>query len=153
MAYVHSRHEVEVVPFTPATGGGPTASANGLQLDATGSIIGRWAPGVVPHVIAGAAVIPFVTTHHTNALSIQFAADISTAGTPTTLFTIVVPTAGEIHKSVYYRPTYYIEVAPGQILDVTPTAGATAGVYGKVVLYVEPRWEEPGNVTGMLATT
>ena len=33
------------------------------------------------------------------------------------------------------------------------TAAATAAVNGMIVLYVEPRWEEPENVTGMLAAT
>jgi hypothetical protein len=157
MAYNHSRYEIEMVPATvggASLGGqaGPTAVANGVLLSVTG-VAAKWAPGYVPHKIRGAAIIPSVTLAMTDDVFVRFDADLTTPGTATTLFTINLPTAGAIHKSVYYTPTYNIEVAPGQVLSANVTAAATAGIYGKIVLYVEPRWEEPGNITGMLKST
>lgn len=157
MAYTHSKYEVEVAPYTgSATGASnstPSVAGNGLWIAVTG-IVGRWAPGYVPHLIRGAAVVRTgVTTEPDGAIHIGFQADISALGTPTRMFTIVVPTSGAIHKSIYYAPTYEIEVKPGAIVDVNVTAAATAGQFAKVILYVEPRWEIQGNVSSMLATT
>lgn len=152
MAYTHSRYEVEMIPNTAATAGGPTALANGSRLDATG-IAAQWGPGFVPHIIRGAAVVPLVTINGSDDTFVRFDADLTTPGTPTTLFTINVPTSGAPHRSIFYKPTYYIEIVPGDRLTANVTAAATAGVYGKIMLYVEPRWEEPTNITGMLSTT
>lgn len=156
MAYTHSKYEVELnSPIGPSDGAKPTAAAHGVRLDATG-VAGQWGPGMVPHIVRGAAIVPLSpTTNHTNAISVRFDADISTPGTPTDIFTIVLPTTagGRAHHSVYYRPTYYIEIKPGSLVRANVTAAATAGVYAKAVLYVEPRWEEPGNLTGMTQTT
>jgi len=141
-----------MVPNTAATAGGPTALANGARLDATG-IAAKWSPGLVPHLIKGAAIIPFVTINMSDDVFVRFSADISTAGTPTDLFTINIPTVGAVHKAIYHTPTYNIEIKPGMQVDANVTAAATAGVYGKIMLYVEPRWEEAENITGMLAST
>ncbi len=85
-------------------------------------------------------------------VDVKFSADISTPGTPTLCFTISMPSAAVAHKAIFHRPTYSLELKPGMILEVQCT-GATAGVYAKGILYVEPRWEEPGNVTTMQAST
>jgi len=152
MAYTHSKVEVEMQPHTPATAAGPTALANGVQLDVT-TLAAVWGPGYVPHIIRGAAVIPLVTVAQTDPIGCRFEADISVAGTPTHLFTITVPTAGAIHKAIFHTPTYYIEIQPAHLVELHATTAATAGMYAKVVLYVEPRWEEAANVTSMLRST
>ena len=154
MAYTHSKYEVEVAPFTgSATGASdstPSVAIDGLWISVTG-IRGRWAPGIVPHIIRGAAVMQMADTEHDAPVHIGFEADISVQGTPTRLFTIVLPTAGG-DNCIFKIPTYLIEIKPGTILDVVVTAAATAGSGAKVILYVEPRWEHPTNVTGMLST-
>jgi len=153
MAYTHSKYEVEMQPHTPATAAGPTALANGAQLDVT-TLSAVWGPGIVPHLIRGAAVIPLVTTAFTGGpVGCRFEADISVAGTPTHLFTISLPSSGAAHKAIYHIPTYDIEIQPGHLVEMHPTTAATAGVYAKVMLYVEPRWETPGNVTSMQKAT
>lgn len=153
MAYTHSKYEVEMIPRTPATGAGPTAAANGSNLTVT-TAFAIWGPGYVPHLIRGAAIVPLVTTALTGgSVGIVFEADISAAGTPTKLFNINLPSSGGIHKALYYTPTYDIEIKPGHLVQARATTAATAGVYGKVILYVEPRWDTPANVTSMLKTT
>ena len=153
MAYTHSKYEVQMIPVNRTISASGTATTwNNIQFEATGEVA-RWRPGFVPHIIKGAAVMLSVTTLATDDTFIGFTADLTTPGTPTRLFTINSPTAGAVHRSVYYRPTYVIEIKPGMTVRAIVTAAATATVDGDIILYVEPRWEEPGNVTGMLAST
>lgn len=154
MAYVHSKYEVEVIPAQGATALGATSVMNGMDLGVT-TIAGIWGPGYVPHIIRGAALLMVQpTTGFTGGpVGVEFRADITTPGTPTKLFSISLPSSGAAHKSIYYTPTYYIELKPGMVLDVHATTAATVGVYAKGILYVEPRWEEAANVTTMRAAT
>ena len=146
MAYTHSKYEVQMVPAGRAiSASGSATTLNNIQLDVTG-VVARYRPGFVPHIIRGAAVMSSATVQHDAAVHIGFEADISTAGTATRAFTIVLPTAGAQHRSVYYRPTYYIELKPGQTMDARVTAAATSNVDADIVLYVEPRWEEPSMI-------
>ena len=149
MAYTHSKYEVEVQPATPSSA--PAAGFNCIDFNQPGATVaaGVYAPGYVPHIIRGAAVIPLVTTALAEDVSVNFDADISTAGTPTNMFKILWPTEIKAHTSLYYTPTYYIEIKPGQHVNVRVTTLGAAASNAKVVLYVEPRWEEPANVTGM----
>ena len=149
MAYVHSRYEVRMTPNYRATGITDAAVTGGVDLVATG-IKARWAPGIVPHIIRGAAIVQTATTFGSAAGAFRFEADLTTPGTPTHLFSIVVPTIGSIHTSMYYKATYIIEIKPGQIVDFRVTAAGVGGA--EVILYVEPRWEEPANITGMVKT-
>jgi hypothetical protein len=42
---------------------------------------------------------------------------------------------------------------PGMLMIARATAAATAAEKAAIILYVEPRWEVPGNVTAMQLTT
>lgn len=150
MAYTHSKYEVEMLPMAATTF--PAANEFGVRLTVT-TAAAKWGPGFVPHIIRGAAVIPLVTTALGNDASVVFEADISTPGTPTKMFNVNVPTAIRAHTSIYYRPTYLIELKPGMMAQARVTTAADAAASAKIVLYVEPRWEEPGNITGMKQTT
>ena len=153
MAYTHSKYEVQMVPVNRTiSASGAATTFNNIQIDVTG-LAARWSCGFVPHLIKGAAVIRSATVQPDAAISLSFRADLTTPGTPTNLFTIVIPTVAAIHKSVYYRPTYDIEIKPGQRVIMHVTAAATSTSDADVVLYVQARWEEPGNVTSMLKTT
>ena len=150
MAYTHSKYEVEMQPMHATTF--PADNEFGVRMTVT-TAAAKWGPGFVPHIIRGAAILPLVTTALTNDASVVFEADISVAGTPTKLFNINWPTAVRAHTSIYHRPTYYIELKPGQLVQCRVTTAADAAASAKVILYVEPRWEEPGNVTSMSQTT
>lgn len=154
MAYTHSKYEIMMTPITPATALGPTAAgAGGAALSVT-TVVAQWSPGFVPHLIRGAAIIQSASdAPAANPVPVLIQADISTPGTPTGLFRLSLPTAGSPNKSHYYRPTYQIEIKPGMTVAARPTTAATAGVRANIVLYVEPRWEEPGNVTTMTGVT
>ena len=153
MAYTHSRYEVNIEPATPSTA--PAAGFNGIDFNQPGATVaaGVWAPGYVSHLIRGAAVIPLVTASLAEDVSVNFDADLTAQGTPTNLFKILWPTEIKAHKSLYYTPTYEIRIDPGQHVDVRVSTLGAAGSNAKVVLYVEPVWEEPGNITGMQAAS
>lgn len=155
MAYTHSKYEVVMVPRTPpvtGTAGGPTvAEFRGVQFGLTG-VIASWAPGYVPHIIRAAALVMYQKHTGDTNVRVGFDIDITTPGTATRAFSIDVPSGGDI-GSHYHRPTYIIEVKPGMEVLARVTAAATAGAMGQLVLYVEPRWEDPGNVTTMFKTT
>ena len=163
MSYVHSKYEVEMIPANMGVSGlggvqaGATLASPGTRFDVT-VISSAWGPGFVPHVIKAAAII--LTGTNLGVFSgappeVLFEADISTPGTVTTLFTIGIPTAVTDHsnKAIYHVPTYYIELKPGMQVQTRVSTAATAGVRGRVMLYVEPRWEEAANVTTMLKAT
>ena len=146
MAYDHVKFEVDMVPNL-VSGALPQ---RGVDLSATG-IAAEWSPGLQPYIILGAAVKPTLTTAETNPVHISIRADISTPGTPTEILKIVLPTTLIGHKVVYKMATYLIEVKPGMLVQANVT---TAGAQdGHIKLYVQPRWERPGNLTGMLQTT
>lgn len=157
MAYTHSKYEVEVIPAQGATAVGATGLLNGMDMGSGTTVIGAWGPGFVPHLIKGAALIrvgPYATTALTGgAVQVNFRGDLTTPGTPTTMFSISMPSGPVGHKAIYHRPTYQIELKPGMLCEVNCVVAATVGIYAKAILYVEPRWEEPGNVTTMQAAT
>lgn len=153
MAYTHSKYEVSMQRANPVSGNLATsAEIQGAMIDVTG-VAAQWSPGFVPHIIKGAVVHQHTGAPNSNAVHVGFNADISVPGAPTRAFTIVVPTTVTGGTAVFYRPTYYLEVPPGSKVQAAVTAAATAGSAAAMILYVEPRWEEPDNITGMIATT
>ncbi len=150
MAYTHSKYEVTLEPATPSSA--PAAGFNGIDFNQPGATVAAavWAPGIVPHIIRGAAIIPLVTTALVDDVSVKFEADISTAGTPTVMFSLLWPTEIKAHTSLYIIPDGNFEIVPGRHVSIRVTTLGAAGSNAKVILYVEPRWETPANVTGML---
>jgi len=151
MAYDHIKYEVQMIPAGNIPSGALATTLDMVDLGATG-IAARWAPGLVPHILRGAAVKALNGAALTNPVHIGFMADIDAAGTATEMFKIVLPTAGQLNNTVYKLATRVIQINPGKQVYARVTA-AEAGLRGHIVLYVEPKWEEPGNVTGMIATT
>lgn len=150
MAYTHSKYEAAMAPVSVS--GAPT-TVLGVNFGLTG-IQARWAPGVVPHIIRKAAVMLYDSVAApANAAHLSFRADISAPGTATELFKIVWPTTVGANTVMYVTPTYDVEIKPGQQVNLNVTAIHTAGAFGQAILYVEPRWEDAGNLTGMVKTT
>ena len=151
MAYTHSKYEVEVQKVR-VTSVAASASFGGIALDVVDKIGGTWGPGFVPHFIKGVAVIP--QTGQAASSNCAFDAEIvggAAVGTPTRIFTINLPTTATGGTAVYYTPTYVIEMKPGMTMQVYPTIAMASEGTARVILYVEPRWEEPANVTSMAA--
>lgn len=152
MAYTHSKYEVHMQSNYVPTGVAAAATPGGsITLGITG-VMARWTPGFVPHYVRGIAVVRGITTFSAAAGKFHIYADVAAAGTPTSVAQMSVPTAGIAHKSIYYRPTYDLLIKPGHHVDFNVTAADDAA-FGEVILYVEPTWEEPANITSMYLTT
>jgi hypothetical protein len=156
MAYTHSRYEVEMqrVADVSSVGQATALGQGGVELATT--VVAEWGPGYVPHRIRGAAIVMSgsdVGNLTGGAVECSFEADISTPGTVTKMFGIGMPSTGGANTSRYYTPTYVITVNPGTRVQFRCTTAATDGVRARAILYVEPVWEEPANITGMVITT
>jgi hypothetical protein len=151
MAYTHSKYEVQMQGITPSTA--PVSGHHGVDLLVTG-VVATWGPGFVPHIVRGVGVIPSLGAVRSNTVPINFILDSTTPGTATECFSLDLPTTvTTANMAVYYQPTYTIEVKPGMNFSASVTTAATAGTSARIMLYVEPRWETPANVTTMIATT
>ena len=152
MAYSHTQYTVNLVDDQPAAPSLlPTSGVPGVLLSATGNRA-RWSVGHVPCIIRGAAIKPSVAAF-SDPVHCAFEGDISAIGTATRLFKIVIPTAGLTDKAIFYKATYVITLPAGSTIDFNVTAAASGGVMGRVSLFLEPHWEHPTNVTGLLHTT
>ena len=163
MAYTHSKYEVVMTRVLTTSGNlCSTVETPGAMIDVTG-VVAAWSPGYVPHAIKGAAVRQYEPTTNNNAIVyIGFNADITTAGTATRMFTIACPTTlAPRHRAYYWEPrasnftatTLTLIIQPGRTVEAAVTAAATDGVTADIILYVEPVWEEAGNLTGMTLST
>ena len=157
MAYTHSKYMVEIAGVIPkvstSPGTAPTVDNFGSIVDVTGNI-GEWGPGFVPHLIKGIAVVKTVGENNDAAWSMRFQHIKGAPGTATNIANIVYPTTvSTLGVAVYYVPTNSIKIMPGELVRAVVTAAATAGSTAKLMLYVEPTWEEAANVTQMVLTT
>ena len=159
MAYTHSKYEVQMVPQTPGVSTGVatnmTATFNrlGTFFSSTGAV-GEWGPGMVPHLIKGVAVIRETGTVDDAVWNVRFQHIKGPTNTATNIANIVMPTTvTSPGQAVYYVPTNEVEIKPGEYVRAVVTATPTYRTAGKIMLYVEPRWEIPGNVTTMILTT
>lgn len=157
MGYTHSKYEVEMAAQIPrvttSAGTAPTVDNFGVIIDVTGTVA-EWGPGIMPHFIRGMAVIQQQGQVNTAAVHMRLQHVKGVASTATNIAHLVIPTTvTTLGNSVYYLPSFQVEILPGELVRAVVTAAASAGVYAKVIMYVEPRWETAANVTQMVRTT
>lgn len=148
MSYPDGMHEVNMAPAGIPTSVAGVAERGAVNLGVTG-VQATWTPGLVPHIIHGVSVTPFVTTALANAGIFSLRMDGDTKGTPTQIVQITLPTTivanSNVHKSFVWMATYKVQVNPGTIVDFNVTAAGSG--YGIVKLMVEPVWETPTNLS------
>jgi len=144
MAYTHSKYEV----WGLATDGTKVISAT----NGTGTVA-RWAPSFVPHVVRAAVLKVQGSTTLSNALTVSIrtqAVGASPTG-GTVIDTITLPTTGSLDSKIYYVDNLNTTVTPGNdVAAYITSTGATGAANFEVGLYVEPKWEVPGNNTSMV---
>lgn len=165
MAYPHTEYEAMM------TGSGAVAAAGrkgqrALTLNATGSGsngTARWSPGFTPHVIRNVGVVTlgtgaFVTKPVISIRLTGAGATQTTSGNQVTSLTLTSiagakATGVNVARSVWYKSTLLNTVVnPGQDVAAVVTTKATIGASRSpvaIVLYVEPKWETPGNISNM----
>lgn len=141
MAYPHQTQEIIMTP---------TAAS----VTASGQIGNTYEPGLYPQNVVGLAFIPTTSGQDYGPVAISLnIIDTTSGSTASTIDTINCAT-GDVVGSVIYAKGLNTTVSPGQrlLLNLDASVTATAAA-GKVIVYVQPKWEEPGNNTDMRATT
>ena len=145
MAYPHDKVEV----ILTATDG------NNILLASSTGEKGRWTCGFVPHILRAVAVVHRATqvTNATNEIwSIRHATKAGAASaTGQQISTLTFP-SGKAQGAVAYRSGLNTKVLPGQEIIAHVTTAAGAATRNRVILYLEPSWEQPGNVAAMVAS-
>jgi hypothetical protein len=138
MAYPHGKQHVPM-------------AASGLSATTSGDKV-RWYPGFMPMIVRAVGVV--YTTSGTTAGGFQgtFNHLSLASGASATTIDSVFGTSSDKAGHVVYA-TANVEVDPGECV-VFNVPKICSGVCNVVpFLYVEPRWEQPGNDATMRVTT
>ena len=140
MAYTHSKNEVMM-------------SATALSATTSG-VVAYYAPGYVPHIIRGCAIVYTATANTSSGLTVAFNHLDNTSGSTASAIATLVGVSSDLAGHVVYKTvTSEVVVQPGEQvqLDITGAASGDCNFYP--ILYVEPKWEQPVNNANMRATT
>lgn len=143
MAYDHTKYEINL---------------GTLDLTSTGDKA-NWGPGMVPHIVRAVAIIVNATPGDAGVIKgdLRPTRGSDTSRTDGTVFTINLATshtftAGTTRKIIYHVPSTPVTIYPGQEVVVEATDASASVNAARVCLLVEPSWDQPGNLTGMVAT-
>jgi len=139
MAYPNTQYEVLM-------------TATAVSATATGDV-GEWMPAYLPHVIRGVAIIPTTTGGTYGSLNVTFNHLDMASGSTASAIDVIYAVSSDKPGHVIYAKTNVV-INPGEkvVCNVSAAATSTAANF-KAVLYVEPKWDVPGNNTGMRVTT
>jgi len=140
MSYGHTQYQVDL-------------TVTGVDATVSGTVGGRWAPGFVPHVIRAFAIInsSAVADQSSGVYVLERGSSGSATGAATGLATINGTATGGAGV-IFYSGDLNATIHPGEDVRLHITTAAAGAALVKAVLWVEPKWEEPGNNTNMKAT-
>ena len=144
MAYPHSKQEIV---FT-ATDGSHKFSATATGDKAT------WGPCYVPYIIRACSVALTTSGDNWGSMNVLFNHLDLSSGSTASEITTIIGNATDKSGHVIYKDGLNVEVKPGEEVVLNVSAAATSTSAGfRATLYVEPRWEVPGNNSEMRSTT
>jgi hypothetical protein len=139
MAYTHSKYEIQMT----ATAVSATASGDKAS----------WVPGFVPHIVRACSVLPTVSGTTISGMVFNFQHVSMVSGSSGSNIAVINGTSDVTPGySMYKVVTGEVVIKPGQRVDFNVGTALTA-VNVHATLYVEPKWEQPGNATSMVAST
>lgn len=135
MAYTHSKYEVLMA----------TDADLSSQAD-----VADWAPGYVPHIIRAVSLV--ITNDIGSSAVVKFDKR-PTSGSDSSrgdgdVATVNLDTSDDQGNAVFVDGLD-VEIKPGEEVVAEVTSAASASDTAHIVLYVEPRWEQPANNTSM----
>lgn len=137
MAYTHSKYEV--------------IAARGADLAATGDE-GDWAPGYIPHIIRAVVILITNTIGATGTISVDKRVTFgSDSGRLVGHVATIALTTAHVGGVAIYKDGLDVEILPGEQVMFDVTDAAASGDLADLILYVEPRWETPANISAMVA--
>lgn len=126
------------------------ALGSGQVVTSTGTV-GSWMPGFQPHVIrAASAIITAATT--SGAVVKVLSGTIGLTGSLTTVATLNLTTGAATDTSVIFSDQLDVQVDPGEEVQFRVTETG-AGANFTPVLYMQPTWEMPANLSSMASST
>jgi hypothetical protein len=140
MAYSHTQYQV---PLT----------ATGLDSSTSGVVGNKWTPGYVPHVVRAFSITNTSTLANVSSLVASLERRSHASATTATAIATINGTATGGAGVVFYSAGLNATVQPGEELQFHISTGATVAATMQATVWVEPKWEEPGNNTSMKATT
>lgn len=134
MAYTHTQYEVDLVA--------------GASFASTGDK-GEYAPGYIPHIIRAVAVVCKTNPSGGGVLKLD---KRPTAGSDTNrgdgdVAVVNIPDGAQ--GDVIYVDGLNEELKPGEEVVAQVTTADAGLTDADIKLYVEPRWEQPGNIAAM----
>jgi len=137
MAYAHGQYQVNL-------------TATGLTAATSGVVGLKWACGYVPHVIRAFSVVNTSTV----ADMALFRGTLERRGLTTAVVALatISGTATGGMGVVFYSADLNATIAPGQELQFHITTAAGGASLIQACVWVEPKWEEPGNFSNVKPT-
>lgn len=140
MAYDHTVHEVHTL----------TTVGNVVHSLLTSGDKGRWMAGYVPHIIKAVAAVGLSTIVMTTKPVISWRLATGLKATATGgQFAVMTLVSTNTRGKVFYNKGLNQEIKPGEAAVPVVTTEATLGALFRFILYVTPRWEQPGNNANM----
>lgn len=139
MAYPHNKQHIMM------TTSGISATTSGDKAS--------WSPGYMPMIVRAVGVTYTAGNTTAGGFSGLFNhLDLASGSTASAIGTLI-GNATDKKGHVIYKDGLNVEIDPGQsvVFNVTKICSGVCNV--QPWLYVEPRWEQPGNDTGMRETT
>lgn len=150
MSYPSGKYEVQMLKST-----GEAA----VDLTSTGDKA-LWGPMFVPHVVHAAAIGLNGTPGDAGVVKFDLRPTIGsdTSRTDGTVATINLATthtftAGSGQPVVYHQVSSPVTVYPGQTVVAEVTDASAVADGARIVLWVEPVYETPGNIVGLSTST
>jgi hypothetical protein len=140
MAYTHTQYQVNL-------------TATGITAATSGVVGQKWVPGYVPHVVRAFCITNTATLGNVSSLVCSLERISHAAATTATAIATINGTATGGAGVVFYSAGLNATVNPGEELQYHISTAATVAALHQVTVWVEPKWEEPGNNTNMKATT
>lgn len=141
MAYTHQTNEIIMTP---------TAAS----VTASGAIGNTYDPGLYPVRVVGFCVIPTTSGIDYDPMQVSLNIVDTTSGSTASTIDTIYGVASDAPGHVIYAKGLNTKCSPGQRLQVNLDAAVTAtAAAAKVMVYVQPQWDEPGNNSDMRQTT
>lgn len=139
MSYTHSKYEVLM-------------TATAVSATATGDKA-KWSPGFMPHIVRAVSVIPTVSGTTLSGMVFNFNHLDLTSGSTASALAVINGTATVTPgRAMYKTVSGEVAISPGEEVIFNVGTALTA-VNVKGVIYVEPKWDSPGNQSNLVAST
>jgi len=140
MAYPHTQYQVSL-------------TVGGFDSANSGIVGQKWTPGFVPHVIRAFSIINTSTLANVSSLVVALERISYPSASTATAIATINGTASGGAGVVFYAGALNATIHPGEELQYHIISGATVASTHQVAVWVEPKWEEPGNNPNMKETT